>query len=226
VVSDVAFGTSVRHQLRQGRAPICRLDGEQDFTNKFDIVFHGNPLSRAAAEKPSGESIDYTWAMEPATNPFAVMSLIVAPAILTNACSVLVMSTSNRLARAVDRAKELAKQLEAMEDLSAPCASQPLDELTNNETRSLLLLRALQSFYAGLSGFAAAALISLVGAVLAPVKLHSIVQALEITTVLAGFFAVASLIHGSIVLFRETRLAVQLLRDRAAAIRSRRKTHR
>ena len=45
-------------------------------------------------------------------NPFAALSLIVAPAILTNASSILAMSTSNRLARAADRARELAKQLE------------------------------------------------------------------------------------------------------------------
>jgi hypothetical protein len=51
--------------------------------------------------------------MNPQVNPFAVLSLIVAPAVLTNACSVLVLSTSNRLARATDRVRELAKQLEA-----------------------------------------------------------------------------------------------------------------
>ncbi len=51
-------------------------------------------------------------------NPFAVLSLIVAPAILTNASSVLIMSTSNRLARGADRARELSKQLEGTEDLS------------------------------------------------------------------------------------------------------------
>jgi hypothetical protein len=42
--------------------------------------------------------------MDPPANPFAALSLIVAPAILTNASAVLAMSTSNRLARAVDRA--------------------------------------------------------------------------------------------------------------------------
>ena len=51
-------------------------------------------------------------------NPFAVLSLIVAPAILTNASSVLIMSTSNRLARGADRARELSKQLEGTDDLS------------------------------------------------------------------------------------------------------------
>jgi hypothetical protein len=54
--------------------------------------------------------------MDPPVNPFAVLSLIVAPAVLTNASSVLVMSTSNRLACAVDRTRELSKQLEEAGD--------------------------------------------------------------------------------------------------------------
>jgi len=160
--------------------------------------------------------------MDPTPNPFAVMSLIVAPAILTNACSVLVMSTSNRLARTVDRARELTKQLEAADESAENNTARRLNELATTETRALLLLRAIQSFYAGLSGFAAAALISLVGAVLVPVKLAGVVEVLGVVTVLAGFFAVASLIHGAALLIGETRLAVQVLRDRAAAIRSRR----
>ena len=53
-------------------------------------------------------------------------------------------------------------------------------------------------------------------------KLSGVVQVLVGVTVLAGLFAVASLIHDAVVLLRETRLAVQLLRERAAAIRSRR----
>lgn len=57
------------------------------------------------------------------SNPFAALSLIVAPAILTNASSVLAMSTSNRLARAVDRARELARQLESRVARVGPMAS-------------------------------------------------------------------------------------------------------
>ena len=52
------------------------------------------------------------------SNPFAALSLIVAPAILTNACSVLILSTSNRFARAVDRARQLAQEIEGSDDLA------------------------------------------------------------------------------------------------------------
>src|SRR2546426_12701156 len=106
--------------------------------------------------------------MDPSVNPFAVLSLIVAPAVLTNASSVLAMSTSNRLARAVDRARELSKQLEEAGELSSPEAVRRLRELAATEQRSLMLLAALRSFYVALGSFASATLVSLLGAVMVP----------------------------------------------------------
>ena len=101
------------------------------------------------------------------TNPFAVLSLIVAPAILTNATAVLIMSTSNRLARGVDRAREISKQLEGTNDFTGEEPQRRLRELTAAEQRTLLLLRSLRSFYVALGAFASAAIVSLLGAVLA-----------------------------------------------------------
>jgi len=49
-----------------------------------------------------------------AGNPFAVLTAVVAPAILTNACSVLALGTSNRLARVVDRTRVVARELAAL----------------------------------------------------------------------------------------------------------------
>src|SRR4051812_47637781 len=104
-------------------------------------------------------------------NPFSVLSLIVAPSILTNASSVLIMSTSNRLARAVDRARELSKQLEAATEFASAESRRRLKELAAAERRTILLLRALRSFYVALGGFASAALVSLLGALTVPVGL-------------------------------------------------------
>lgn len=154
-------------------------------------------------------------------NPFAVLSLIVAPAILTNASSVLIMSTSNRLARGADRARELSKQLEESADLTTPEAKRRLHELSAAETRTLLLLRALRSFYVALGAFAFAAFVSLLGAVTAPIKLSAIVLPLELAGVASGLVAVAALVYGSILLFRETRIAVQVISARAATVRER-----
>lgn len=162
--------------------------------------------------------------MNPNANPFAVLTLMVAPAILTNASSVLIMSTSNRLARAVDRARELSKQLEIVADYTSPEAERRLRELTAAETRTLLLLRGLRSFYLALGGFALAALISLLGAALVPMNLVVPVQVTEIVGVVAGLFAVGALVYGSTLLLRETQIAVQVLSQRAATVRAKAKS--
>ena len=154
-------------------------------------------------------------------NPFAVLSLIVAPAILTNASSVLTMSTSNRLARAVDRARELSKQLEESGYLSSPEAIRRLRELSAAEQRSLLLLSALRSFYVALGGFASATLVSLLGAVMAPIGVAVLIRGLEVVSIVAGIVAVSALVHGSAVLVRETRIVVQVLQERAASVHAR-----
>ena len=122
-------------------------------------------------------------------NPFAALSLIVAPAILTNASSVLSMSTSNRLARAVDRARELSRQLEAARSARGGPAGTRTDarnssvdssELSATEERAIMLLHVLQSFYVALGGFASSTFASLLGAVVVPLGTGVGVTALEI----------------------------------------------
>jgi hypothetical protein len=39
-----------------------------------------------------------------AADPFSILTVVVAPAVLTNASSVLALGTNNRLARVADRA--------------------------------------------------------------------------------------------------------------------------
>ena len=130
--------------------------------------------------------------MSPDSNPFAALSLIVAPAILTNACSVLILSTSNRFARAVDRARQLAQEIE----------------------------RAMRSIYIALSGFASAALVALLGAVLLRADSPLLSIPLEALALVAGGVAVAALIHASLLPVRDTQLAVGVLQERAAGLRA------
>ena len=160
--------------------------------------------------------------MQPdAANPYTALTLIAAPAILTNASSVLAMSTSNRLARAVDRARDLTRQLEATEDLTTPTARRQLRDLAAAEDRSLLLVRALRSAYVALSGFATAALVSLLGAVLLAFLPRAIGQTIEVASVVAGVVAVGGIVNAAQLLVRETRIAVERLSDRAEHVRER-----
>jgi hypothetical protein len=157
--------------------------------------------------------------MSDPTNPFAALSLIVAPAVLTNASSILVLSTSNRLARAIDRARALATQLELPSGVPSRFAALRLKELASSERRALMLLNALRLFYASLGAFAGAALTSLLGAALSQAQYEALSTTLELVAVGAGFIGVAGLILGCILLLRETRIAVQVVSEEAALLR-------
>jgi hypothetical protein len=101
-----------------------------------------------------------------AGNPFAVLTAIVAPAILTNASSVLALGTSNRLARVVDRTRIVASQLATFEP-GTPDHQLWSEQLAPLHVRSQLLVKALRCFYAGLGLFAASALVSVAGSIVA-----------------------------------------------------------
>jgi hypothetical protein len=156
--------------------------------------------------------------MEPSANPFAALSLIVAPAILTNASSVLAMSTSNRLARAVDRARDLVRQVET--DGNTPARVSHLLDLRITEDRALLLLRVLRSFYVGLAAFATATLVSLIGAVVVSSGGGLLGTIFETLAIVAGIVGVGGLSFGALLLVRETRLAVANLQRRVGEARA------
>ena len=155
------------------------------------------------------------------TNPFVILTLIVAPAILTNAAALMIMSTSNRFARAVDRGRDLSRQIvQTTQNDDVPTLDRLNTELLLTEKRTVLLLNSLRSFYLSLSGFAFAVLISLVGAGLVSIHLSPLDKTLAIIAVSAVFLAVGGLAIGSILLFYETRIAVGILQDRIKRLKA------
>lgn len=155
-----------------------------------------------------------------ADSPFAALTVIVAPAILTNASSVLSLGTSNRIARVVDRTRVLAAGLASIDPSSARAAAyrEHLDRL---KLRGQLLLSALRWFYTSIGAFAAAALISVVGSVVASSVTDPVFQVLATLGLLAGAVGVAGLVFGGAVMARETRLAVQFLEKEVEFIQAR-----
>ncbi|MGH8575034.1 MAG: DUF2721 domain-containing protein, partial [Gammaproteobacteria bacterium] len=166
----------------------------------------------------SGDSTS-RWSMNEAASPFAALSLIVGPAVLTNASSILVLSTSNRLARAVDRARSLASQLERPAAETDRFTALRLREVGSSEERALMLLRALRYFYAALASFAISALASLLGAVAIASWGQAWVSPVEIVAAVAGVLAVGALVGGCVLLLRETRIAVAMVSEEAALLR-------
>src|SRR5256885_5049053 len=97
--------------------------------------------------------------MEPTSltqSPFAVLTFVAAPALLTNASSVLALSTINRMLRTRDRMHDLFAKSEADEQSPAsPAAAARLIEQVNRvEKQAILLLRSLHAIYVALAAFA------------------------------------------------------------------------
>ena len=152
------------------------------------------------------------------SNPFALLTLIAAPAVLTNASSVLALGTSNRFARAVDRARQLCALLEGKSG-GADVDDARMRQLERAERRSILLLDALMAFYMSLGSFAAASLLSLVGAGLSMLPTHPLYRILTTLALLAGIVGVGGLVYGCVLLVRDTRLAVRNLEDESRVVR-------
>ncbi|MCI0627069.1 MAG: DUF2721 domain-containing protein [Acidobacteria bacterium] len=148
------------------------------------------------------------------SNPFAVLTAIVAPAILTNASSVLALGTGNRLGRVVDRTRIVAKDLASYEPSSSEHRAWT-EQLRALQVRAQMLVRALRLFYAALGLFAASAFVSLIGSIAAYYGQRIVFQVAAALAILIGGAAVAGLAFGCALMIRETRLAVQLLEDEA-----------
>jgi hypothetical protein len=143
-------------------------------------------------------------------NPFAVLTAIVAPAILTNASSVLAFGTSNRLGRVVDRTRVVYADLAATE----PGSQEHRDwtaQLAALRTRSQMLLRGLRLFYAALGFFAASALVSVAGSIAAFYGEKLLFEVAAGLAVVTGASAVVGLGVGCTLMVHETKLAVQSL---------------
>jgi Protein of unknown function (DUF2721) len=139
-------------------------------------------------------------------NAFQLLTFIAAPALLTNASSVLVLSTSNRFARAVDR----ARQLEALPDT-------PEHEraLTRVVRRALALNRALTSFYVAVASFAIGTFSELLGGGVAAIvrgEVAPVITMIGLAVATVGTVAIAA---GAAFLVAETWDAYRGLREEA-----------
>ena len=149
--------------------------------------------------------IEYTLA---GADPFPILTVVVAPAVLTNASSVLALGTNNRLARVADRTHALTAQLSTLQTDTRDYEISKA-ELPALQTRAQLLLGALRCFYLGLGLFASSALISIAGSILV---YYGGTMTFEIAAgigVLCGAAAVISLVCGCVLMIRETQLAVK-----------------
>ena len=149
--------------------------------------------------------------MIPSAGVFMVLTLIVAPGVLTNASSVLALNTANRFGRVVDRSRALAEELRQLAPTD-PLHPIRVQQLARLRVRALLLMRAQSASYAALGCFVATAMFAIIGALLAQAGLP-LTQAMGALALGTGAVATGCILTATTLLVRETRLALTGLRE-------------
>ena len=151
-------------------------------------------------------------------NPFAVLTFIAAPALLTNASCLLALSTINRLIRTRDSMHQL---LQESESEVRPQRTNFIAHVNRVEQQAVVLLRALRSIYVGLGAFVAATLVTLLGAVAGQLGSELAMRLVIGIGLLLGIIGVTGLVGGCVNLFQATQLSLINIHEEANTIRAR-----
>lgn len=152
-----------------------------------------------------------------ADNPFAVLTFLAAPAILTNASTLLALSTSNRLGKVSDRARSASAAIFAAK------TDDPQTRLHHRDfefasTRATMLVGALRLLYLATGSFAAGTCVALIGAFAGYFGLSGVVLIAQVMTIVAAVLGVGGLALGSGKLLAETRLALRVFAELRTAM--------
>jgi hypothetical protein len=141
----------------------------------------------------------------------AVLTAMITPAVLISACGSMILSTSTRLGRVVDRVRALSDKLDELAAKSSNEARETterqaiifaqLDMLTS---RARILQRAMVSFYLCLGMFVATSVAIGVVAIVSS-------SSYTIVPVILGIIGACFLFYGSMLLIFEARLALSTI---------------
>jgi hypothetical protein len=149
--------------------------------------------------------------MEPFSQSLAVLTAMITPAVLISACGALILSTSVRLGRVVDRVRSLSDRFEelAQEGEKLPLFEERraviFDQLDKLTSRARILQRAMTVFYVALGLFVATS-VSIGVVAFVGVKWYSLLP------VVLGLVGASFLFYGSVILIHEARLSMSTIR--------------
>ena len=138
-------------------------------------------------------------------NPLSVLSAMITPAVLISACGTLIVSTSMRLARIVDRVRALSQEIQLLssnEDIDFP--EDRLHEyerqLTTHTQRGVLIQRSLTNLYFSLGLFVTTTVL---------IGLVALLHRLAWLPMVLGITGTVFLFYSSMLLIAETRMALR-----------------
>ena len=140
------------------------------------------------------------------SSAIAVLTAMITPAVLISACGSMILSTSSRLGRVVDRVRALSDRWEEVSDKEVQPADsrerqtvifEQLDKLTS---RARILQRSMVAFYLGVGVFVATSVA--IGVVALTNPRYNVIP------VVLGLIGACFLFYGSMLLIFEARLAL------------------
>lgn len=147
--------------------------------------------------------------MDPTSSAVAVLTAMITPAVLISACGSMILSTSSRLGRVVDRVRGLSDKLEELAGKHADETKErqgvifaQLDKLTS---RARILQRSMVAFYLATGMFVATSVAIGVVAFI-PSRPHY-----NLVPVIVGLLGACFLFYGSMLLIFEARLALSTI---------------
>ncbi len=148
--------------------------------------------------------------MNPQGLGLAVLTGMIAPAVLISACGPLLLSTTIRFGRIVDRARELSDRLEKL--IHGKSDEEHVDEkieifyaqLSRLARRADMLQRGMMSLYLALGSFIASS-------VAIGLMAFAGLRGVDWVPVIIGIFGTLCLLYGSLTLIREARLGLASL---------------
>lgn len=148
--------------------------------------------------------------MDEFSQSVAVLTAMITPAVLISACGALILSTSTRLGRVVDRVRALSQRLEELAEGNEELAlvedrrAVIYDQLDKLSSRARILQRSMSVFYMALCLFVATS-VSLGAVAFAGPRL-------SLLPVIAGLVGASFLFYGTVFLIFEARLALSTIR--------------
>src|SRR5207248_3858554 len=144
--------------------------------------------------------------MDPLTSSLAVLTAMITPAVLISASGTMILSTSSRLGRVVDRVRSLSDRLRRLTDEEGSEFGEEeqamlYDQLDWLTSRSRLLQRALTTFYLAVGVFVATSV------AIGVVAFFERARGAWVPVVM-GLIGATFLFYGSMLLVFEARLAL------------------